>query len=145
MLRVLVVDDNETVARTIKRMLRGRFEVTTRHTGTAAIELITDYARGGHSFDLILCDARMPDLHGWDVLQVARAHMAPSIFIMMSAMDHCDFGADGYLSKPFTLSDFIDTVGHLMPSRASAASLGQWRGPESPAPRSRSFSAPPSG
>ena len=145
MLRVLVVDDNETVARTIKRMLRGRFDVTTLSSGSAAIELIAACDFHERSFDLILCDARMPDMHGWDVLQAARACATPSIFIMMSGMDHNDFGADGYLSKPFTLTDFIDTVGLLMPSRASVASLGQWRGLATPAPRSRSLSAPPSG
>ncbi len=143
MLRVLVVDDDETLARTIKRMLRGQFEVTTATTGRAAIAHIIDSDRRGRGVELVLCDARLPDAHGCDVLEVVRTCFTPAVFVMMSAMEQGDFGADAYLSKPFTLIDFIDVVGELMASRPSASSLAEWRGGESPPPRSRRYSASP--
>ena len=143
MLHVLVVDDDEILVRTLKRMMRGRFEITAVNTGNAAIEHLVASEHGGPSFDLVLCDARMPDMHGWDVLQAARTCPKSLAFIMMSAMDHQTFGADAYLSKPFALNDFVDVVGQLMSSRPSASSLSEWRGTEAPVPRARSFSAPP--
>jgi DNA-binding response OmpR family regulator len=137
MLRVLVVDDDETLARTIKRMLRGRFDVATANTARAAIAHIIESDRAGRGVELVLCDARLPDAHGFDVLQVARTCTTPNAFIMMSAMEHGDYGADAYLSKPFALSDVIEVVGQLMPTRPSASSLAQW------GVRSRSYSVSP--
>jgi DNA-binding response OmpR family regulator len=143
MLRVLVVDDDEILARTIKRMLRGRFEVTTANTARAAIAHLIDSDRRDCGVELVLCDANLRDAHGCDVLHVARTCSAPNTFVMMSGMDHGDFGADAYLAKPFTLTDFIDIVERLMASRPSASSLRQWRHTEPPPPRSRRYSASP--
>ncbi len=65
--RVLVVDDDAMVARTLKRMLRAH-DVVVATSGEEALELC---ARG--PFDVVLCDVMMPGLSGVDVLERLRA------------------------------------------------------------------------
>src|SRR5258705_3261903 len=61
--RVLVVDDEAAVGRTIQRLLGDRHEVVVVTSGAQAIELL----EGGGDFDVILCDMSMPEVTGMDV------------------------------------------------------------------------------
>src|SRR5882757_7138087 len=61
--RVLVVDDEVAVGRTIQRLLGDRHEVVALAGGAEAIELL----RSGAEFDVILCDMSMPEVTGIDV------------------------------------------------------------------------------
>ena len=62
--RVLIVDDDEAVARFLARQLRGDNEVTMAEDGQAALALL----EGGDRFDVILCDLQMPKMNGVDFL-----------------------------------------------------------------------------
>lgn len=76
--RVLVVDDDATVARAVHRMLEVQHDVTSVVGGRAALELFD----AGHSYDLILCDLMMPDVNGMDVyayLQARTPHPSASL------------------------------------------------------------------
>lgn len=64
--RVLVVDDEAPLAKTMRRALEDEHEVVVVTSATEAVERI----RGGERFDLILCDLMLPglsgvDFHGW--------------------------------------------------------------------------------
>src|SRR6185437_3330444 len=61
-MRVLVVDDDETLARTLKRLLAltGRFEVVAETSPHAAIARVIETGRAHDCFDVVLCDSRMP-------------------------------------------------------------------------------------
>src|SRR5258705_13282098 len=61
--RVLVVDDEVAVGRTIQRLLGDRHDVVALASGSEAIELL----RSGADFDVILCDMSMPEVTGIDV------------------------------------------------------------------------------
>jgi CheY-like chemotaxis protein len=61
--RVLVIDDEVAVARTIQRLLGDRHEVEVRTSGPLAIELL----ESGADFDVILCDMSMPEVSGADI------------------------------------------------------------------------------
>jgi signal transduction histidine kinase/CheY-like chemotaxis protein len=65
--RVLVVDDEDDVARAIGRLLPPE-AVTVAHSGREALALLDE----GQRFDLILCDVMMPDLTGMDVFEGLR-------------------------------------------------------------------------
>jgi CheY-like chemotaxis protein len=65
--RVLVVDDEDDVARAIGRLLPPQ-AVTVVHSGREALALLSE----GQRFDLILCDVMMPDLTGMDVFERLR-------------------------------------------------------------------------
>ncbi len=69
--------------------------------------------------DLILCDVMMPQLNGYQVLEMIRANQSlatvPFIFLTAKA-DTTDLrlgmnsGADDYLTKPFTSSDLVAAI-----------------------------------
>lgn len=66
--KVLVVDDDPSVARAIARQLRGA-EVTVAHYGRVAVERML----GDDPFDLVLCDVMMPGESGRDVYEAVAA------------------------------------------------------------------------
>lgn len=61
--RVLIVDDEPAMCRSLHSLLRSSHEVTTAAGGEAALELL---ARG-EKYDVILCDLMMPVLNGMDL------------------------------------------------------------------------------
>jgi CheY-like chemotaxis protein len=68
--RLLVIDDDALVARTLARLLK-RHEV---HVVTSGREALARLAEDGDNFDLVLCDLMMPDTTGMDVYeQVAQS------------------------------------------------------------------------
>jgi len=63
--RILVVDDEETMADSLKQhLVEEGFLVDTADTGTAAIEL---FDQGGHQ--VAICDLQLPDMDGLDVVR----------------------------------------------------------------------------
>jgi|CXWL01.1.fsa_nt_gi PAS domain S-box-containing protein len=60
-LKVLVVDDDEFVARGIRRQLGSSHQVQHAVGATTALQW---FQEGHHDFDLILCDLMMPDVSG---------------------------------------------------------------------------------
>jgi signal transduction histidine kinase/ActR/RegA family two-component response regulator len=65
--RILIVDDDLLVARTLARQLSGH-TVEVAGNGREALALLESR---GHAFDLVLCDLMMPDLTGMDVFEEA--------------------------------------------------------------------------
>jgi len=106
--RVLVVDDEQAVGRTIQRLLGDRYEVTVLTGGRAALELFET----GADFELILCDLSMPDLGGIDVFGSAsrqRPELAQCFVFMTGgtfssrARDFLDQVPNARIEKPFDL------------------------------------------
>lgn len=64
-LRVLVIDDEIAIGRTLAIGLADEFEVATATSGREALELLA----GGDRFDVVLCDLMMPDVSGMDVYE----------------------------------------------------------------------------
>jgi len=58
--RVLVVDDDPLVLRSLTRVLARDFEVSSARNGREALDLV----RAGGTFDALLCDLMMPELSG---------------------------------------------------------------------------------
>jgi PAS domain S-box-containing protein len=70
--RILVVDDEELVLRSVKRVLANEHDVTVIGSATEALALCA----AGETFDLILCDLMMPEMTGMD-LHVELSRVAP--------------------------------------------------------------------
>jgi CheY-like chemotaxis protein len=119
--RVLVIDDEAAVGRTIQRLLGEQYDVVVLTAGSEAIELLVGKAA---DFDLILCDLTMPDVTGMDVyLQSvqARADIGQHFVFMTGgtfsprARDFLDQVPNERLDKPFDLQ----TVRNLARTRSS--------------------------
>ncbi|MEO8842673.1 MAG: fused response regulator/phosphatase [Kofleriaceae bacterium] len=100
--RVLVVDDEETIARSIGRILKIH-DVATATTAAQGVELATSIDP-----ELVIVDFYLPDGTGKDVIDALRAagNRAP-VLLMSGAVDLEEwtewafFAADDFLAKPF--------------------------------------------
>jgi CheY-like chemotaxis protein len=86
--RVLVVDDEVAVGRTIERALRDEHEVTLVSDSREALRLLTS---PGARYDLVFCDLSMPHVNGAQLHERVRTH-DPSmverfVFITGGAVD----------------------------------------------------------
>ena len=70
--RVLIVDDEEPLLASLRRLLGLEYEVVTAVSGEAALERLARDQR----FDIVLCDVMMPGLSGVDVLERIHAGLA---------------------------------------------------------------------
>ena len=112
--RILVVDDENTIRLVLAKYLRTRgFDVTTAESGDAALEAIAS----GKKFDLMLCDVRMPGLSGIEVVPAA-LELDPGLgIVMLSAVNDASTATESmaqgvldYLTKPIELKDLYDAV-----------------------------------
>jgi response regulator RpfG family c-di-GMP phosphodiesterase len=76
---VLIVDDEEAVCQSLKRLLRRDYNISTANSGAQALELL-----GSASFDVILSDMRMPGMSGADLLAQCRQLYPDTIRILLT-------------------------------------------------------------
>ena len=103
--RVLIVDDEEPILRTISRDLsRSGHECITENGGAGAKKAI---ASATVPFDVIICDLMMPEVDGLDVLRFANAQPNPAPVIILTAygtvqaaVEAMKLGAVDFLEKP---------------------------------------------
>jgi len=108
-LRVLVVDDDAEILEMLAEFLRSRdHDVVTRPNGREGLIALRD-----DEFDLVISDIKMVGLNGFEFLKAARASYPDIGMVLMTAYEDeyplseaLRAGADGYISKPFTLSKF---------------------------------------
>ena len=106
--RILVVDDERSLREFLTILLEQEgYEVTTAESVTTGIQRLHD-----HTFDLVMCDLKLPDGTGLEVLADARKNHVASPFIIITAhttpqhaLDALRAGAAEYLSKPFNVED----------------------------------------
>ena len=101
--KVLIVDDDARVARTVSRMLASNFQCVVETEPKAALARMLN-----ETFDLVICDVMMPGMTGWELVQAAskKKPMLREITLLMSGADpekHRPKGAPHMpcLEKPF--------------------------------------------
>src|SRR5437868_5259956 len=112
-LKVLVVDDEESVVVTIKAILQlDGYNVATTTSGVQARAMVRDV-----EYDLVLTDLRLEDGDGLDVLKAVRENHPDTITIMLtgyasleSAIQAIRAGAYDYLVKPSEVEELRSTV-----------------------------------
>ena len=115
--RVLIVEDDLPMAKSIQRILHRRgFETTIASDGFRAGALLDAY-----SPTVITLDLKMPGLGGLDVIKFIRSteRLKGIKILVVSAMPQKDLdeavkaGADGILEKPFNNKVLLETVSEL--------------------------------
>ena len=118
--RILVVDDEESIREFLTILLEKEdYEVTTADSVAAGKGRIAD-----GSFDVVMCDLKLPDGSGLEVLEEARRRHIDSPFIIITAhttpqhaLESLRAGAAEYLSKPFNVDDLKIILAKLMAKR----------------------------
>jgi len=110
--RILVVDDEERMVRFIRLNLEhDGFQVNEAFTGKQAIQRLRDATP-----DLILLDVMMPDLDGFEVLQMIREISSVPVIMLTAKGEEDDrvrgleLGADDYVTKPFSPRELVSRV-----------------------------------
>lgn len=110
---ILVVDDEISMREFLELMLsKEGYQVACAQNGRTAVAQIEKNA-----YDLILCDIRLGDISGLDVLRKAKAANPATIVIMISAyataenaVEAMNEGAYDYLPKPFDNKELKQTI-----------------------------------
>lgn len=120
--RILVVDDEETIRLALGRFLRSRgFEVATAASGAEALAQL-----GEHAFSAMLCDVRMPGMSGVELLPHALA-LDPDLAVAIltavndapTATEALARGALDYLVKPIDLAELAAALERVLERRAA--------------------------
>ena len=130
-MRLLVVEDEVRLARALHRGLSAEgFVVDVVHDGPSGLRA----ARHG-DYDAVVLDVMLPGLSGYDVVRTLRAEGVWAPVLMLSAKDGeydqadgLDYGADDYLTKPFSfvvlLARLRALVRRRLPERPTVLSAG---------------------
>jgi len=119
-LRVLVVDDNATNRHILEEVLRSWGMVPVpMGEGTKVLEALQVAAAVGAPFALVLLDARMPEMDGFEVIQRLRqqSELDGTIIMMLSSGGDQDdgircqeLGVKYYLRKPVSPSELLEVI-----------------------------------
>jgi len=118
---ILVVDDEEEIRTLLKRLLTQKgYRVIEADRGLLALRLVKE-----HVPDLIILDAMLPELHGFDIARRIKGSgkYGRIPIIMVSAVYRGwriaedlkqNYGVEDYLEKPFRIADVLSAVQRLL-------------------------------
>jgi two-component system KDP operon response regulator KdpE len=110
--RILIVEDEQQLARALRINLRARtYDVDIAGTAAEALDLA---ARSNP--DLVLLDLSLPDLDGLEVIRGLRGWSDMPVVILSARdaqwdkVDALDAGADDYVTKPFGMDELLARI-----------------------------------
>jgi len=110
--KILVVDDEERMVRFIRLNLEhDGFLVSEAFNGKQAVQRLRDATP-----DLVLLDVMMPDIDGFEVLQMIREISSVPVIMLTAKGEEDDrvrgleLGADDYVTKPFSPRELVSRV-----------------------------------
>ncbi len=123
-LRALLVDDLPEAREALGDRLRMfGMDVESRHDGPSALALLSETAREGAAFDVMIVDWQMPGMDGQQVIHHARGAMAggtPPAILVTAYDDQAmwagarEAGVGGVLLKPVTATALTDCLAHVL-------------------------------
>jgi two-component system cell cycle response regulator CtrA len=112
-MRVLLVEDDTSLARSVEMMLKSEGLICdTTDLGEDGLEIGKLY-----DYDIIILDLMLPDIDGYEVLRRLRQARVKTPILILSGLSEPDnkvkglgFGADDYLTKPFNKDELIARI-----------------------------------
>ncbi|MCG3211654.1 MAG: Transcriptional activator protein CopR [Anaerolineae bacterium] len=125
-MRILVVEDEERIARFVKTGLEEEsYTVDVVGDGPAALDWVASA-----SYDLVLLDVMLPGLNGFEVTKILRSRGVTTPILMLTARDEIDdrvrgldAGADDYLPKPFAFKELLARIRALVRRAATPGKM----------------------
>ena len=107
-MRLLIVEDNTTLADWLAKLLRGNnYVVDCVHDGETAV-----FSTDLKTYDLLIVDLALPKMSGIDVVRSVRAKSLSTPILILTArnalesrVEGLNAGADDYLTKPFEVDE----------------------------------------
>jgi len=124
--KILIVDDDINVSLSLSRFLiKNNFEVQTAITGKSAMEMLSKQA-----FDLVLCDYRLKDTNGKEILiKVRRDYVKTCVIIITCysdikiAVELIKLGAYDYITKPLYPDEILNTINRSLETPCPLSTL----------------------
>jgi PAS domain S-box-containing protein len=121
-IRVLLVDDEDSLARPLVRLLRQRgFRA---ETYSRALDALAAFRDAPNAFDVVITDLHMPELDGLELLRRIRA-VRPGIAAVLVSGNHqlhANEGADAVLlDKPFRPAELLAAVHQALETSQAAS------------------------
>jgi two-component system, OmpR family, alkaline phosphatase synthesis response regulator PhoP len=113
MKNILMIEDDISIVELVGIHLKDIYcELTKAHTGTAGLSLATK-----NKYDMIILDVMLPEMDGIEICKRLRADKIFTPILMLTARSEeidkiigLETGADDYLTKPFSIREFIARV-----------------------------------
>ncbi len=110
---ILIIDDKQSIVEILETALSEEGYMTSSATsGAAALEKLDQ-----EDFELALCDVRLPDIDGMEILKRINKKTQRTAVIMITAYGSIEnaiecmkLGADDYVTKPFNLDEIKEVV-----------------------------------
>ncbi len=130
-MRVLLVEDDPTTAKSIEMMLtHANLNVYATDLGEEGIDLAKLY-----DYDIILLDLNLPDMTGHDVLRQLRLARIETPILILTGSDDTEnkirgfgFGADDYLTKPLQREELVARIHAIVRRSKGHAQSIIWTG-----------------
>lgn len=128
MKRILVIEDDPDIAHLVElHLLDQNYQVDLTESGQTGAER----ALNGQ-YDLIVLDLMLPDLNGMDVCRRIRLEKVATPIIMLTARSEeidkvlgLESGADDYITKPFSIREFLARVKAILRRTGDPETLAQ--------------------
>lgn len=116
-MRVLLIEDDPTVSKSVELMLQSTNIVCdVTNLGEEGIEISKLY-----DYDIIILDLMLPDMDGFDVIKRLRNAAVKTPILILSGLTETDdkikgfgIGADDYLTKPFNKNELIARINAIV-------------------------------
>jgi DNA-binding response OmpR family regulator len=116
-MRILLVEDEEKVARFVERGLKAElYVVDVAADGKTALHYLEYF-----SYEIVILDLNLPDMSGHEVLRYIRKSNRSLPVLILTARDsiadkveNFELGADDYLTKPFSFTELVLRVKALL-------------------------------
>jgi len=130
--RVLIIDDDIDMCLLLGRFLnRHGYETEAAHTGAKGIAKFSE-----EKFDIVLCDYRLGDMEGKDVLISLKA-AKPDVIVLVitgysdikTAVDVIKLGAYDYITKPLLPDEVLNVLNNALQQQHAIPSPGTYNTP----------------